>query len=201
MIGDDTQSQSPPKSETQNTFSAPPPRDIASNFFEGQWNAGVQYLLNQVVSLTPADQYGSFAGPFYQVANQQPFSFQRNYQVGSLVQYNNNVYEAITPNIGVAPVVGANWVLAPQVGTNPVGSLAWVLVGNDLGNSQDLTSRYYWVYTYQHWVDLWNQTMLDTTQFSAGPGATSTCAYQDTYNALYAAYIVAGGVGGDERGL
>jgi hypothetical protein len=66
-----------------------------------------------------------------------------------------------------------------------------------LGNPQDLTSRYYWVYTYQHWIDLWNATMLDPTQFASAPGATSTCAYQDTYNALFVAYTTAGGVAGD----
>jgi hypothetical protein len=71
-----------------------------------------------------------------------------------------------------------------------------VSVGNDLGNSQDLSSRYYWVYTYQHWVDLWNKTMLDTTSFPSPPvanNAGSTCAYQDTYNALFADYLLKGG--------
>jgi hypothetical protein len=39
--------------------------------------------------------------------------------------------------------------------------------------------------------------MLDPAQFASAPGAVSTCAYQDTYNALYSAYLTAGGVAGD----
>jgi len=181
-------------SETQNTVNAPTPRSISANGFKGQYSAGVQYSLGDIVSTTPANQYGSFSGPFYQVAPQNQFVLTQTYQIGAVVQFNNILYQAITINTGITPAVGGNWVLAPPVGTNPVGSSLWVLVGNDLGNSQDLTSRYYWVYTYQHFVDLWNATMLDPAQFASGPGAVSTCAYQDTYNALYAAYLVAGGV-------
>jgi len=186
--------------ETQNLVAAPPPRNIAANEFQGQWNAGVQYLLGQIVAINPPDQYGVFSEPFYQVAPQTQWRPDATYQPGQVVQFNNTLYQAIAVNSGVTPVVGANWILAPPVGTNPVGSSLWVRVGNDLGNSQDLTSRYYWVYTYQHWVNLWNQTMLDPASFSLPPDATnanSTCAYQDTYNALYAAYLTAGGVGGD----
>jgi len=182
--------------ETQNLVSAPPPRNIAANDFMGQWGAGTQYLLGQIVSMNPPDQYGAYSEPFYQVQPQNPFSFQQTYQVGAVVQYNNTLYQAIAVSTGVTPAVGASWILAPPVGTNPTTSSLWNRVGNDLGNSQDLTSRYYWVYTYQHWVNLWNQTMLDTAQFPSAPGAVSTCAYQDTYNALYSAYITAGGVAG-----
>ena len=182
--------------ETQNLVSAPPPRNIAANDFLGQWSAGTQYLLGQIVSMNPPDIYGAFSEPFYQVQPQNPFSFQQTYQIGAVVQYNNTLYQAIAVSSGVTPAVGASWILAPPVGTNPVNSPLWNRVGNDLGNSQDLSSRYYWVYTYQHWVNLWNQTMLDTAQFPSAPGAVSTCAYQDTYNALYSAYITAGGVAG-----
>lgn len=182
--------------ETQNPISAPAPRSIAADNFRGLYNAGTQYYLGQIVSMTAADQYGSFNGPFYQVTPQQQWSPQPTYQIGQVVQYNNQLYQAISASQGATPAVGPNWVLAPVVGTNPTTSSLWVLVGNDLGNSQDLTSRYYWVYTYQHWVNLWNATMLDPTQFAAVPLATSTCAYQDTYNAYYAAYIAAGGPAG-----
>jgi len=183
--------------ETQNLVSAPPPRNIAANDFMGQWSGGTQYLLGQIVSMNPPDIYGAFSEPFYQVQPQNQFSFQQTYQIGAVVQYNNTLYQAIAVSTGTTPAVGANWILAPPVGTNPVGSSLWNRVGNDLGNSQDLSSRYYWVYTYQHWVNLWNATMLDPAQFASAPGATSTCAYQDTYNALYSAYLTAGGVAGD----
>jgi hypothetical protein len=182
--------------ETQNTDNAPTPRSIAANEFRGQWSGAIQYLLGQIVSMNPPDQYGAFSEPFYQVAPQNQWLPNTTYQPGSVVQFNNTLFQAVSVSTNSPPVVGANWILAPPVGTNPVGSSLWVRVGNDLGNSQDLTSRYYWVYTYQHFVDLWNQTMLDPAQFASAPGATSTCAYQDTYNALYSAYITAGGLAG-----
>lgn len=182
--------------ETQNPISAPNPRNISADNFQGQFAGGTQYKLGDIVSMTAANQYGSFDGPFYQVIPQQQWLVNQTYQVGAVVQFNNVLYQAIAITTGITPAVGANWVLAPPVGTNPVGSNLWSLVGNDLGNSQDLTSRYYWVYTYQHWVDLWNNTMVDVGQFGSAPLATSTCAYQDTYNAYYNAYILAGGPAG-----
>lgn len=183
--------------ETQNIASAPIPRSIAATGFRGLYNAGVQYALNDIVSTTPADQYGSFDGPFFQVVPQNPWTVQSTYQIGAVVQFNNTLYQAIAISQGVTPAVGASWILGPAVGTSPIsGSSLWSPCGNGLGNSQDLTSRYYWVYTYQHWVDLWNLTMLDTSQFTAAPNAVSTCAYQDTYNAFYTAYLAAGGPAG-----
>ena len=182
--------------ETQNPVAAPVPRAITADNFQGQYSAGVQYYLGQIVSMTGANQYGSFDGPFYQVAPQQAWLVNQTYQVGAVVQFNNNLYQAIAVSTGITPSVGPNWVAAPVVGTNPTTSRLWSAVGNDLGNSQDLTSRYYWVYTYQHFVNLWNNTMVDVNQFGAAPAATSTCAYQDTYNAYYAAYLLAGGPAG-----
>lgn len=183
--------------ETQNPISAPPPRIIAADNFQGQYAGGTQYKLGDIVSMTGANQYGSFDGPFYQVIPQQQWLVNQTYQIGAIVQFNNVLYQAIAITTGITPAVGANWVLAPPVGTNPVGSNLWSAVGNDLGNTQDLTSRYYWVYTYQHWVDLWNATMVDAGQFASAPNATSTCAYQDTYNAFYTDYLAKGGVAGE----
>lgn len=182
--------------ETQNPISAPLPRIIAADNFQGLYSGGTQYKLGDIVSMTAANQYGSFDGPFYQVIPQQQWLVNQTYQIGAVVQFNNVLYQAIAITTGITPTVGPNWVLAPPVGTNPTTSNLWSLVGNDLGNSQDLTSRYYWVYTYQHWVDLWNTTMLDPAQFAAAPAAASTCAYQDTYNAFYDAYLAAGGPAG-----
>jgi hypothetical protein len=183
--------------ETQNPISAPPPRNIAADQFQGQWSAGVQFKLGDVVSTTPPNQYGSFDGPFYIVIPQQEWLVSQTYQVGAVVQFNNTLYQAITISTGITPAVGANWVLAPPVGTNPTTSNLWSLVGNDLGNTQDLTSRYYWVYTYQHWVNLWNATMLDPIQFGTPPAGISTCAWQDTYNALHDDFVLKGGVSGE----
>jgi hypothetical protein len=186
--------------ETQNPIVAPIPRSLIADGFRGEYNAGTQYGLNDIVSMTAANQYGSFVGPFYRVVPQAPWNPQITYQIGSVVQSNNVLYIAVAPSQGQFPQVGPSWALAPPIGTNPTSSSLWALADNNLGNTQDLTSRYYWVYTYQHWVDLWNKTMLDTAQFASPPDATnanSTCAYQDTYNAFYAEYITQTGVVGE----
>jgi len=182
------------ETETQNAILAPPPRNLANNNFKGQYSASTQYFLGDVVSSTPANIYGAFAGPFFQVVPQNPWVQTRLYQIGDLVQYNSNIFQAIAPSVGIIPVVGASWVAAPSVGTSPLSlSPCWSSFSETDGNTQDLSSRYYWVYTYQHMVDLWNKTMVDTTQFSAGPTAPSTCAYQDTYKAFYNAYVASKG--------
>lgn len=49
---------------------------------------------------------------------------------------------------------------------------------NPIGNGQDLTSRYYWVYTYSHWVDLVNQAFIQ--------------AWANTYTAFALAWAAAG---------
>lgn len=182
--------------ETQNPVQAPPPRSIANDNFRGQYNSSTQYALNDIVSITGLDKYNSYDGPFYQVNTQALWKPNTQYQVGAIVLYGNVLYVAIAVNTNVVPTVGANWALGPLVNTDPVlNPSIWVNCGVALGNAQDLTSRYYWVYTYQHWVDLWNVTMLDTTQFAAGPTAQPLCAYQDTYQAFYNAFLAAGLLG------
>jgi hypothetical protein len=42
---------------------------------------------------------------------------------------------------------------------SPLTAPFWQLFAPDSGQSQDITSRYYWVYTFSHWVDLVNQTL------------------------------------------
>jgi hypothetical protein len=69
----------------------------------------------------------------------------KTYSTGQIVYYtpDGNYYQALAPNANNAPP-----------------SAVWTLVSPDLGQSQDLSSRYYWVYTYSHWVDMCN-TALD----------------------------------------
>jgi len=43
---------------------------------------------------------------------------------------------------------------------NPAGVPYWAVVSSELGRPQDLSSRYYYVYTFQHWVDLVNNTLV-----------------------------------------
>jgi len=169
------------QTETQNPILAPTPRTVANANFLGVWDATRQYTLDDIVSL------GTL---FYQVRNQPAYNYQLSYPPGSAVSFNSLVWLAVaavapnqTPSL-TSPV----WSLAPPVGVSPNTSPFWAGVSADLGQPQDLSTRYYWVYTYAHFVDLWNQTMFDPTQLASGPGAPSTCAYQDTYKALYAAF-------------
>ena len=184
--------------ETQNPNSAPTPRSPAAPSFVGLYSNTTVYNLGQIVSTTPADLYGVFAGPFFQVVSQAPWNPNQLYVVGSIVQYNSNIWTALLPSQGLAPSVGASWALGtPNPGpASPVGSNYWTNVPGNLGNPQDISSRYYWFYTYQHWVNLWNNTMLNQNTLFVNPGpvasnAGSTCAWQDTYNALYASWLTA----------
>ena len=184
--------------ETQNPVSAPTPRTLANQQFVGLYNTTTQYSVGQIVSTTAANQYGAFPGPFFQVAQQAPWNPQTTYPVGAIVAYGGSIYVANTANVASPPGLTGVWTLAPATPgpASPAGSPFWVACGADLGQSQDLTSRYYWVYTYQHWVNLWNLTMYDPAQNGAAPGAASTCAYQDTYNALAAAFAAEPTLGG-----
>ncbi len=212
-VGLSVQPQSRPivyQPETQNPAVAPLPRSMANQQFQGLYDSTKQYLLGQIVSMNPGGLYGAFPGPFYQVASQSPWSPTTNYITNSIVQYNSNIWTALVPNTGVAPTVGATWALGPPPAPAMVGPLPqipqfpnyWVQTGGDLGQPQDLTSRYYWVYTYQHWMDLWNETMLNKGTLAANPAPVasnvgSTCCFQDTYNALYAAFLEAQAIPGN----
>jgi len=46
--------------------------------------------------------------------------------------------------------------------TDPITGITspyWVQVGSELGRPQDLSTRYYWVFTFQHWVNLLQNTL------------------------------------------
>jgi hypothetical protein len=74
------------------------------------------------------------------------------YQTGQIVGTTLNVYGAVDGPFyqAIQPV---------PLATAPPNPAFWLLVPGNIGNSQDLSSRYYWVYTYQHMVDLVNQTL------------------------------------------
>jgi len=112
------------------------------------------------------------------------------------------VFPANNPSPNNAP---ANWTTAIySISGIAPGTAPWAFLPDtpNQGGSQDLTTRYYWVYTYQHWVDLWNQTMLDKSQlgaaaFPVGARPISTCCLQDTYYAFADAWVAAGGAAVD----
>lgn len=56
------------------------------------------------------------------------------------------------------------------------------------GNPQDLSTRYYWVYTYQHWLDLVNKTILNPADLDGSNGYAFTCCWGDTYQAILTAF-------------
>lgn len=65
----------------------------------------------------------------------------------------------------------------PVANQNPLTTpLYWSVTSGELGQSQDLSSRYYWVYTYSHWVSL-VQDALERANL-----------------ACYTAWVAAGGV-------
>ena len=97
------------------------------------------------------------------------------------------------------PSDSTNWGLSPPIGLNPstTGAAYWVLFGDKKGLPQDLTTDYYWVYTYQNWLDQVNTAIFDPNDLglaaSSSPRFISGCAMTDTYYAYYDAWVVAFG--------
>jgi hypothetical protein len=86
------------------------------------------------------------------------FDITRQYNKGEIVLYQSLYYQADKlvpanagpPNTASYPIPNSN---------PPRTALYWKGVSDELGSPQDLSSRYYWVYTYEHWVDLVNETL------------------------------------------
>ena len=179
----------------------PLPRTMANENFVGQWSITGSYKLGNIVSDTAANQYGEYLGPFWQIQSQSAWNNQQQYSVGSIVQYNGTIWVLTAPLPATPPypqpyVGSPYWTAGVPVGTPTTNRRFWVSVPATIGQTQDVTSKYYWVTTYAYFVNLWNLTMYDPAQNGAVHGAASTCAYQDTYNALYAQYIAQGGPAG-----
>lgn len=152
--------------ETQNTQIAPTPKSLASPQFRGLFNIANTYQPGDIVSQT-FSIFGNFNAPFYQV--QQPGQIWQptfSYGVGAYVSYQGLAYRAVAPPVvGVAPPLAPGvWVVGVS-GILPTTAPYWGLTSNNQGSNQDLSSRYYWVYTYQHWVNLVNTT-LATAHFA-----------------------------------
>ena len=182
--------------ETQNLRSAPLPRSLANTLFQGVWNAGTQYTQGQIVSLitTPAQtlfntRYNSFLGPFYTPITPPAYQSTNTYVAGQAVLYNNVMYIANAPIPLATPPPGALWNVGPPVGVSPLGSQYWTTTDNAIGNPQDLTSRYYWVYTYEAWLDNVNRTIYNPADNAgvAGAGFAWTCCWGDLYEGVYQA--------------
>ena len=146
-------------SETQNPVLAPPPRSMANANYVGVWNSSTTYTSGQIVFASNDLYYQARSFPTW-VSTQQ-------YNAGSIVGFSNGVYKALVANTGQNPTaLGAYWALAPNVNENPTTNTPyWGVASSELGQSQDITTRYYWVYTYSHWVDLVN-TALDNANLA-----------------------------------
>jgi hypothetical protein len=107
------------------------------------------------------------------------------YKIGDVVYYtpSQSYYQAKGFSTAIIP---------PPAGVAPVDTRYWTTFGDFQGNPQDLSSRYYWVYTYTHWIDLINKTFDEAngvlfTTFQTAWNATADGAfpYAD-YNAFQA---------------
>ena len=88
--------------------------------------------------------------------------------------------------------------IATTVGNAPPNTAFWRLIGDQKGRQQDLATGYYFVYTYQRWMNLVNLTIFNPADLGRNAsllGRTSSCAICDTYFAFYDAWIQNGLLG------
>jgi hypothetical protein len=90
--------------------------------------------------------------------------------------------------------------LQTTTGNSPTAQFStfWRLIGDQKGRPQDLATGYYFVYTYQRWMDLVNLTIFnpnDLQNAASGSRLASTCAICDTFYAYYDAWIQNGTLG------
>lgn len=163
--------------ETQNPTAAPIPLAPSNPNF-----VGVAFNPEVTGGLQPsAVAYSPTPANYYAVNPAAPWSSTTFYPAGAWVQFGTLAYYATAASpAGTVPSSGAPWVVGTPAATAPSTiPNVWSLVGpNYQPRSQDLSSRYYWVYTIQHWVDLINGTFY--------------AAWNDTYTAVAAALAAAG---------
>jgi hypothetical protein len=83
-------------------------------------------------------------------------------------------------------------------GNAPPNTAFWRSIGDQKGRQQDLATGYYYVYTYQRWMNLVNLTIFNPADLGRDAsllGRTSTCAICDTYFAFYDAWVANGLLG------
>lgn len=190
--------------ETQNPTLAPLPRPTSAPEFIGVYNPATTYQNDEVVGSGLNVLYGTFSGPFYRVRTPANWNSAIPYAAGSAVMYNGSLYyTAAGAGIGVNPSAGPPWALGITA-VAPTTLSIWEPLDDRQGRPQDLSSRYYWVYTYCHWLELVNNTILDPNTITAAVGGTASAAvvpnpaglgtscYQDLYNQFALAWAAAG---------
>jgi len=117
------------------------------------------------------------------------------YTVGQIVS-STALFTQTSQNTFVGPFYEA---LATTTGNAPTNTTFWKPIGNQQGRPQDLSTGYYWVYTYQRWMNLVNLTIFNPDDLaliaSASPRLASSCAICDTYYAFYDAWVQNGSLG------
>ena len=177
------------ESETQNLAYAPLPRSTANPQYQGLYNSTTLYNVGDIVGSGFNPQSGAGVGPFYQVKTPAPWIPTQAYGHGAFVLFQNKGYYGITPVTGVAPnLPGSGWTLG-LLAVPPTNSTIWVGVSSTLGTPQDLSSRYYWVYTYQHWLDLINKTLYNPDEASVAPPSFYTSCLGDLFQGFYNAWV------------
>lgn len=188
--------------QNKNPQTSPAPLTLANKSFKGTWSSGTQYSAGDVITLSAVDQrYATYSGPFYQaIVPTTQWSAGPIYQANSLVLYGSVAYYAKLTNSSATPPPSdsTNWGLGPPIGVSPPNTF-WIPIGDKRGETQDLTTDYYWVYTYQNWIDQINLAIFDPADLSlsasASPRFISGCAMCDTYYAYYDAWVIAFGDG------
>jgi hypothetical protein len=90
----------------------------------------------------------------------------------------------VAQNVTITVCPELNFVLYFPETTNPV--IAPVPSSQALAatSTQDISTRYYWVYTYQWWLQLVNRSFLNPDELDNGNGFPFSCAWGKTYQAL-----------------
>jgi hypothetical protein len=118
------------------------------------------------------------------------------YTVGQIVS-STPFFTETSQNTFIGPFYEA---LQTTTGNSPTAQFStfWRLIGDQKGRPQDLATGYYFVYTYQRWMNLVNLTIFNPNDLLLSPvpnRVASSCAICDTFYAFYDAWIQNGTLG------
>lgn len=169
------------ETETKNPRLAPQPNTLAAPNYQGLFNVLTQYKIGDIVASTINVTYGNGGPPYFQVRNPDTWNGERAYPTGSWVKWSGIGYTNIAPvaysptNSNPSPTAAPGiWVAGVPIGTPTSSGTFWQPCPANLGSQQDLSTRYYWVYTYQHWLDLVNRTIVSPQDLSLSSLVVST---------------------------
>lgn len=118
------------------------------------------------------------------------------YTKGQIVS-STPLFTETSQNTFVGPFYEATQTTTGNTPSN--NSAFWQPISDQKGRPQDLETGYYYVYTYQRWMNLINLTIFNPNDLalnaSSSPRIASSCAICDTYYAFYDAWISFGVLG------